>query len=202
MVEERLKTNIVEFYRGERGNNNGIMIDEIMTWTDGQLEMDHDYIQWIFPSNEPSMLNGDAPVMTREQSEVFQADPELQEKVKQAFIKFLGFLRFQLVQDDDQVVIEAAEESPWWTRRFNHTMLRVTRMIKSLRLTGLEKYALAFWEAVQPFKPVLSENTWNYWHDAALADLWAEDYSALVKLRERLAPCEMHDNTDIDPDLL
>jgi len=194
---------IVDFYRGERGNCNGHRLDDILTWNNGQLEMDHDYIQWIFPSNEPSMMNGDAPVMTREDCQVFQSDPELQEKVKQAFVRFLSFLEFKLVEDEpNSVLIVSATDTPWWLRRFNHTMLRVTRMLKSLRLTGLEQYAAAMFEALQPYKSMVSENTWNFWHDAARADLWGEDYTPLLKLREKLAPLDIQDNTEIDPDLL
>lgn len=47
---------IVKFYRGERGNQNGDMLDDILTWKFGALDMDHDFIQWLFPSNEPSQM--------------------------------------------------------------------------------------------------------------------------------------------------
>lgn len=171
---------IVEFYRGERGNCDGHMLDDIVNnWTDGMLEMDHSYVQWFFPSNERSMLNGEAPTMTKIESEIFEADPELQEKIKQSFIRFLSFLKFKLVMDDQMVMIAPMEENiPWWLQQFNHTMLRITRMLKCLRLTGNTKYAVAFYDAMRPFKTQLSPNTWNYWTGAVFDPLWPE----MVKL--------------------
>lgn len=168
---------IVEFYRGERGNGEGHTLAEIMTWSNGALEVDHDYVQWMFPSNERSMLNGDAPTMTKQESQVFEADPELQEKVKQSFVRFLEFLDFKLVQDDETgVKIEPKDENiPWFIRGpFNHNMLRVTRVLKCLRLTGNTKYAVAFYTALLEFKNLLSTNTWSYWQGAVFDPLWPE----------------------------
>lgn len=167
---------IVKFYRGERGNQNGHKLEEILNWTDGALEMDHDWVQWVFPSNERSMLNGEAPTMTKQEAQIFETDPELREKVKQSFVRFLDFLQFQLVEDGDKVLIEPKDKEnlPFWLRSFNHTMLRVTRMLKSLRLSGNTRYAIAFFDAMRPFKAQLSPNTWSYWHGAVFDQLWAE----------------------------
>jgi hypothetical protein len=108
---------IVEFYRGERGNENGHTLADIMTWSNGALEMDHDYVQFMFPSNERSMMNCDAPTMTKEESQIFEADPELQERVKQSLVRFLDFLDFKLSRDDDEIVIEPKDENiPWFIR--------------------------------------------------------------------------------------
>jgi hypothetical protein len=167
---------LVEFYRGERGNQCGHMLTDMLTWSNGALEMDHDYIQWMFGSNERSMLNGEAPTMTKEESEIFQNDPELREKVKQSLIRFLKFLAFKLSKDDEQVLIEPveSENTPWWLRGFNHNHLRVTRLLKCLRLTGNSKYAIAMFDALRPFKDKVSANTWQYWCAAIFDPLWPE----------------------------
>lgn len=162
---------VLEFYRGG-GNTNGHTLEEILKWSDGALEMDHDWVQFVFGSNEPSKLNGDAPTLTKEESDIFKADPELQEKVKQAFLRFLKFLHFKLESDGEKPVIKAESVDVWWLEEFNHTMLRVTRMLKSLRLKGLERYAVAFYEAVKPFRNRLSDNTWGYWTRATFDPLW------------------------------
>lgn len=163
---------IVEFYRGERGNQNGDMLEEIWNWPHGFWEADHDFVQWLFPSNEQSRMNHAAPVLTAEESAIFSSDPELQNRVKQSFIHMLDFLEFKLARDDDVIVIEPKVETPWWLKRFNHNMLRVTRILKCLRLTGLERYAKAFYEALQPFQPTLSVNSWEHWAKAVSDDLW------------------------------
>jgi len=163
---------IIEFYRGERGNTNGDMLDEIMTWTDGQLEMDHDWVQFVFGSNEPSMLNGDAPTMTVKEALLFRESPVLKEKVKKAFVRFLTFLGFELLRDDNEILIKA-KEVPWWLRvGFNHNNLRVTRLLKCLRLTGLKHYAVALHDALGEFQHLSSENTKNFWERATYGSLW------------------------------
>lgn len=169
---------VVEFYRGERGNHVGAKLADVMTWDHGWLEMDHDYIQWMFPSNEMSQLNCDAPEMTWEESQIFQADPELQEKVKQSFVKFLDFLGLKLERDDDEIVVglvESTEGRPHpqrWMYSFNHNMLRVTRVIKSLRLTGLDRYAKALYKVLETQRPRFSDNTWRFWYAATYDPLW------------------------------
>jgi hypothetical protein len=167
---------IVEFYRGERANNAGHTLEEILTWSNGALEMDHDWVQWVFGSNERSMLNGEAPTLTKEESDIFKSDPELQEKVKQSFIRILRFLDFKLSKDGEEILIEPKDENvPWWIRgAFNHNMLRVTRILKCLRLTGNDRYAVAFFDALREFKDKLSTNTWGYYHSAVFEPLWPE----------------------------
>lgn len=171
---------VVEFYRGERGNSNGHMLNEIWTWSHGALDCDHDWVQWLFASNEPSMMNCDAPVLTREESAILQSDPELLERTKYSFLVFLDFLGFQLVRDDDIVQIaplEATEDRPnpqFWLKNFNHTMLRVSRLLKSLRLTGHTVYAMALYNALRNYKDRLSSNTFGHWTRAVSDPLWAE----------------------------
>ena len=45
---------LVNFYLGDAPDNQGRMIDEILSWKDEQLEDVHDYIQWLFPLKERS----------------------------------------------------------------------------------------------------------------------------------------------------
>ena len=169
---------IVEFYRGERGNTNNDMLADILTWTNGRLEMGHDWVQWVFPSNEPSRLNSDAPTMTLEESQYFEANVDLQQKVLTSFKRYLQFLDMTLI-DGDVPTVEVSENTPWWLRNFNHNMLRVTRVLKCLRLTGNTKYAQAFYNALRPYTvapegghPIVSHNTAQHWRNAIFDSLW------------------------------
>lgn len=164
---------IVEFYKGLRGNTNGDKLADILTWTDGQLEVDHDWVQWTFPSNEPSMLNGDAPTMTKAESQAFLDDPELSAKVLVSAERFFDFLGFRTAGEIIMVEAKEPENVPWWLRgAFNHNCLRVTRLLKSLRLTGNGRHAVAFYEALVPYKHTVSQNTWSHWYGATFEPLW------------------------------
>jgi hypothetical protein len=162
---------IIDFYRDEIGNTNGNRRQEILGWSDGALEMDHDYIQWLFPSNEASNFNCDAPTLTQEEAAIFQADPELQEKVRESFVRILKFFEFEL-SEDEHLVVKPKQEVPLWLRAFNHNMLRATRVIKSLRLLGLHREAAAFFKCLEGFKIRVSGNTFEYWRAAAIDPLW------------------------------
>lgn len=169
---------IVEFYRGERGNQNGDTLEQIMGYSLGAMEVDHDYIQWLLPSNEPSMLNCDAPVLTREEAKILSSDPELKAKLRQGYQKFFYFLGLRLTSDDEHgatlEVVEPTQERKdplWWLRSFNHNMLRVTRALKSMRLTGNPTYATALYDFLQAHRSEVSSNTWAYWQNAALGDI-------------------------------
>lgn len=154
------------------------MLVDILSWTNGQLEMDHDWVQWVFPSNEPSSLNSDAPTMTLEESQTFEANTVLQAKVVDSFKRYLSFLVMNLV-DGDVPKVEVSVSTPWWLANFNHNMLRITRVLKSLRLTGNTKYANAFYDALRPYtassegvNPLVSYNTAQHWRNAIFDSLW------------------------------
>lgn len=174
---------LIDFYRDEIGNTNGNTRQEILGWSDGALEMDHDYIQWLFPSNEPSNFNCDAPTLTQEEATIFQADPELREKVKESFVRILKFFEFELSEEDYQdehsiipgwkmPVVTPKRKFFLWLRAFNHNMLRATRVIKSLRLLGLDAEAAAFYKCLEGFQARVSGNTFEYWRAAAQDPLW------------------------------
>lgn len=160
---------IVEFYRGDRGNHVGYTLENILSWSNGAWELDHDYIQWVLPSNEASMLNSEAPVMTPVEHELFKADPALSARVQDTFFKFLDFLGLKF---EDGAVKSKTDTLPQILTFFNHNFLRITRCIKSMRLTNNEPLALALFEYLHVIKNDVSPNTWSFWHNAALGDLW------------------------------
>lgn len=176
---------IVKFYRGEIKNSDNWSLEEMWKFSLGELEMDHSYIQYMFPSNEPSMMNGDSPTMTKEESHIFKNDPELQEKVKKSFLVILNFFGFELVSQDGLLSIIPLKSTikrpkpQAWLEHFNHNMLRVTRILKCLRLTGLGQYAILFFHALIEYKDNLSENTLWHWKRAVSDDLWNYNISTI-----------------------
>lgn len=170
---------LVKFYRGERSNPSGYSLEDMWAFRHGEFECDHDYVQWLFPSNEPSNMNCDALTLTLEESLIFQKDPELREKVKISFSKMLDFLGFEMVSENGLLSIRPLEptdkrpEPLKWLTHFNHNMFRVTRILKSLRLMGFGQYAMLFFHALGDYQDKVSENTFQYWRTAVgEEDLW------------------------------
>jgi hypothetical protein len=172
----------IEFYRGERPNHVGQYGWQMMKYSHFTMETDHDYIQWMFPSNEPSAFNSDAPVMTHEEALLFQNSPKLQERIRDSFVKFLDFLGLQYTRGIEGVVstLEPTPERPNPLDRlayFNHNMLRITRVLTCLRLVGLHTEMMALYNFLAnkietDLSDWCNEDTFTYWQMAVYGDLW------------------------------
>jgi hypothetical protein len=135
---------LLAFHLGIRPDHRGRHRDEILRRDDFWLEQTHDYIQWLFPLCEPSRLMPGAPTLTASDLQVFMSDPLLREHMREALRRMLGF--YGLAMQGGKV-----SKSPDWNRRRHdwftaatHNNLRISRILKSLMLTGLEAEAHAF----------------------------------------------------------
>ena len=116
---------IIKFYQFKESSCRHTLSD-IWDWSNDQLEIEHDFIQWIFPLNEASSYNPDAPVLSIEDIKEFRNSPELQFRVMVSIHTFMRFL-YRTVNH--------------WCTEKDHNHLRITRMLKSLRLLGLDQEA-------------------------------------------------------------
>ena len=122
-------TEIVGFLEGKTPNRRGRILAMLLQQTDHQAEATHDYIQWLFPLDEPSRSVNGAPVLTELDIDEIRQSSLAQANLAESARWFLGFL----------------ERNDHWITKYNHNHLRITRVIKSLRL-------LASDEAVDEFR--------------------------------------------------
>jgi hypothetical protein len=130
---------IIEFYSGAEPDHRGRYLHEIQQWADGQLEVVHDYIQWLFPLPEPSGFNLAAPVLTRESIQEFRARPDLQGKLRVSFLRMLHFYGFEARSGEGITVTRApnlAANATGWLSPGNHNHLRITRILRCLTVLG------------------------------------------------------------------
>ncbi|HEV3255237.1 MAG TPA: opioid growth factor receptor-related protein [Gemmataceae bacterium] len=162
---------LVEFYRSEATDAEGRFLKDVWAWEDGELEAVHDFIQWLFPLPEPSRFNPDAPLLTEEDVAAFRSDPLLQANLRQSFVRMLAFLGLSVAEDGGVV------EGPHFTRRAvavwsfpNHNWLRITRIMRSLRLLGLEAEARALYDRLDTLfgsrRFPIPADTFRYWTEA------------------------------------
>jgi hypothetical protein len=170
---------LVEFYRGQNADTEGRLLNDILAWSDDELEEVHDFIQWLFPLMEPSQYNPDAPLLTKEDIAVFRNDPVLQANLMKAFDRILTFLGFSL---SDGEVVEGrnftARIPDVWAG-LNHNWLRISRILRSLTLLGMEAHALALYQRLdalyQSRKFPIPADTFRHWTEAVVKSEWAID---------------------------
>jgi hypothetical protein len=137
------RDDVVAFYSGGRDAADRT-VTEILTWDDERLEAVHDYIQWLFPTREPSGVNPYAPLVTDATVRAFVSDAPLRDRLRASFDRMLSF--YGLARRDDRIVIDDARfqaRSRVWLHPGNHNHLRLTRIMQSLATLGLRRDALA-----------------------------------------------------------
>src|SRR5690606_1091064 len=68
---EVVMTGVVEFYRGHAPDAEGRRLQDIWNWSDEELEVFHDYIQWLLPLSDPSRFYPDASLLSCEEVAAF-----------------------------------------------------------------------------------------------------------------------------------
>ena len=109
---------IVAFLEGDGPDGAGRMIAQVQAYDAGELERQHDFIQWLFPLAEPSAAVPGSPVLTAEDIGEIKVSPVAQANLIKSARHMAGFY----------------DHSDHWLRPSDHNHLRITRIIKSLRL--------------------------------------------------------------------
>ncbi|KAI0398027.1 opioid growth factor receptor conserved region-domain-containing protein [Xylariaceae sp. FL0594] len=153
---------LVDFYDpGTKGADaKGRTLDTILAWPDAELERCHDYIQTVFPLPEASGVSSSAPILEAATVELFRRTPELQARVRDMFVRMLSFYGFDTEVGDDHLGVtiiiipskdrfKAQRGYARWVKWGDHNHLRITRIIRSLRVLGLGDAARSFYDAVR-----------------------------------------------------
>src|SRR4051812_48445824 len=103
---------IVMFYAGGR-DGAGRTLADILAWNDERLERVHDYVQWVFPTRQPSGVNPLAPLVTAVTSRAFAGDAALRGRLRASLDRMLTFYGLRragsrIEIDDDQFPARSA----------------------------------------------------------------------------------------------
>ena len=97
----------------------GRTLEDIWSFSDKEIERIHDFIQVVFPLDEPSRYNA---------NRYYIKDIDLIEAIK------LSDLAQKNLQKSSQWFLGFLERNKQWQKRYDHNQLRITRVIKSLHL--------------------------------------------------------------------
>lgn len=145
----------LEFYRGIGRAAGGFTLHEIWSWDHRTLELRHDYIQWLFPTDQPSKFSHESPGFPPQLQEVFKNDPQIMANVARSFDLFSNFLG--LCYNEESGCVErgpdfSSKAQNWLAASVmspNHNWLRCSRVLHCLRLLGDTKRRDAFYNALE-----------------------------------------------------
>jgi opioid growth factor receptor-like protein len=167
---------LLRFYRLEGADARSRTLPDIWSWDAARLEGVHDFIQWLFPLPEPSAFNPQAPILTEQAVEAFRADGHLRQRLLRSLTTMLGFYGLTLASGPGGApriapAADFAARSRDWLHAGNHNHLRLTRILGSLRLLGLEEHARALYACLagiaRDHPHAVSAATLAYWRQAA-----------------------------------
>lgn len=145
---------IAAFLEGEGPDGRGRTVFDVLAMDNAALERNHDFIQWLFPLREPSRAVPDAPVLT---------DAEVEA------IRHSGMAQIALAAATDRMDAFYRATHDWLTPN-DHNHLRITRIIRSLRLLVGDDQADAFRAAVlarvEATRAPVSARSRGYWTTA------------------------------------
>lgn len=119
---------LVAFLEGSGTDSRSRRLVDIWQFDDDEIEYTHDFIQWMFPLKEASGSNFSAPTLLASEVDFIRSSAECQQNLKTSASWILAFFK-------------RSEEVARFT---NHNHLRVTRIIKSLRLLHSDQMADQF----------------------------------------------------------
>ncbi len=119
---------IVAFLAKDGADKAGRRFEQVLAFDDRALEAHHDYIQWLFPLDEPSRAVPGSPVLDQAGLAALRVSEEAKRRQREAAARMLEFYA----------------DTAHWRRSFDHNHLRITRIIKSLRLLCGDVEADAF----------------------------------------------------------
>jgi len=170
-----INTQIIEFYLGNIPDNRGRTLEQIWKKHHQWLEATHDYIQWLFPLTKRSQFNTNAPILIASDIQRFQASEELRNRLAQSLNLMLDF--YGLSCEENEVGVASIrlsktfpERKQVWLHWGNHNHLRITRILKSLKLLGLEVHAQAFFKCLEQIylaeRDQITTLTYSLWQEA------------------------------------
>ena len=175
-MSNEVSENILAFYQGHSPDSSGRMLEDIWLWDSQKLEYTHDYIQWLFPLKQKSQFNRNAPILNDEVIQAFRADEQLRVRLIKSLEVMLEFYGLQCNKlDDTGIQIEKSDNYPErklnWIEEGNHNYLRLTRILTSLKILGLEDYAQALFKCLNQIyleeSKKIGNKTYAYWKSAA-----------------------------------
>lgn len=167
-------TILTDFYNGLSTDDKGRTIHDMHKFSFDELEYVHDYIQWMFPLKEFSFYNPTAPLVCDQDIVEFCANRSLYENLLKSFYIMLKFYGLTIDDNKFSIIKDSTfpERSAVWLSKHNHNFLRISRIIRSLKLFRANDYADEFFKCLEEIykenKELISVS-YVFWKDALVS---------------------------------
>lgn len=145
------KNNVFLFLEGETENLFGLTFHEFLSFDNIELEDNHSWIQWVFPTPEMSDYQYSPPCTLEDVKK--KNNPTIKANMRRAYRKIRDFY--------------SLERKDKWLTPGNHNFLRISRILRSLRVFGLNDEADEFFDFLTRLKKensnIISDKTYEFW---------------------------------------
>jgi len=133
MMDDKL---VYDFFLGLPKDSAKLLIYDILDFDENQIEYNHNFIQWIFPTKEKSQVNDKAPQISEKFEKLFLNNETVQENFCKSCKMFLNFIGFDCSCNKGDNVITNIKNKKKYYDLPSHNFLRITRVLNSLRQIG------------------------------------------------------------------
>lgn len=124
---------LLRFFLNERDARIPYRHEEIVKFTDDEIERYHKFIQWIFPTSQSSRFNGEVPTIDEHFVAMLHGNQCALQNYCKSCRRYLHYMDFDCNGDGN--IYTHHRGKPFY-RLPSHNFLRITRMLQSLRETG------------------------------------------------------------------
>lgn len=163
-----MKVDLLKFYRNESKNNRGVALSDIWHYSDAQLEKNHHFIQWLFPTNQKSAFNWSAPVLYLPEIILLKNDATVIKNFRHSLIFFLRFYGLMLHNDNSiTFATDFDQKAKNWISPNNHNYKRISRILRFLTIFEFTEIKDSFTKALNAIYKVhsntIGEKTYSIW---------------------------------------
>lgn len=147
-------SDLLEFLSGVGRDARGRLLHDILAFSDQELETHHDFIQWLFPLDTPSAAVPGSPVLSTIDVEAIRACEPCRSSLRRSADRMARFYA----------------ENDHWLVPADHNHLRITRIIRSLKLLvsrqEAEEFLKGILRRVGQSGARVSRTSQRYWQEA------------------------------------
>lgn len=168
---------LLRFFKGEEDERIRHTLSRITEFSDAEMEMYHNFIQWIFPTMEQSEYHPSAPTIDGKFAHALHQDACALAGYCKGCRRYLRYMGLECKGDGD--ICRIPNTPPFW-QLSGHNYLRITRVLNSLRQTGHTECSKALYAQMMQ---ILDADPTNYVGRMTL-EYWArtQKYKKIIQV--------------------